>query len=483
MVVSQNNRNETNKKNPSVDTGLTTVNAYNVLAKKRDEQENYHMALEPNKSEKEYVHRWKYSHKNMNRKIHIKAWTQDDNQYHNYFHSLNIDVQVQDFMGTAELRCPYDSSLMEYWEPIRQSVVIYGDNGGQYKDKNDILFVGRVRELQQDGYELSITFQNYGWKFKQNVSTSYANDNVLNKNGYAIMCAMFEALKIDSYVISPTAEKRLREVGIDSDGNLKANGEKIEEIPDLIERLKQTDLSEVDSEKAVSAHLKEDTLANIKDINYTLKYEEPTEAMKNITGGDSGSFTPSGAGIYPTQWSGGGGGGAVGAVSGVGNALGGGSTKNCNPPNKPCASIGEEYLQATARELWKYQRGCGNNYHTYIKRWDAVKRKDPKKYNKQIVPCIQTVSKVNTRGNDAKWMSERHSGVAYTANKAFNSFTKALSGGIKAVGKAIGKAVTGGFNRLDCWGCKLKYGGKYKGKGDRHCNKFRYQNGKGYFKC
>ena len=115
MVVSQNNRNETNKKNPSVDTGLTTVNAYNVLAKKRDEQENYHMALEPNKSEKEYVHRWKYSHKNMNRKVHIKAWTQDDNQYHSYFHSLSIDVQVQDFMGTAELRCPYDSSLMEYW--------------------------------------------------------------------------------------------------------------------------------------------------------------------------------------------------------------------------------------------------------------------------------------------------------------------------------------------------------------------------------
>ena len=58
------------------------------------------------------------------------------------------------------------------------------------------------------------------------------------------------------------------------------------------------------------------------------------------------------------------------------------------------------------------------------------------------------MSKVNTRGNDAKWMSERHSGVAYNANKAFNSFTKALSGGIKAAGKAIGKAVTGGFNRL-----------------------------------
>lgn len=47
MVVSQNNRNETNKKNPSVDTGLTTVNAYNVLAKKRDEHTPFHSYLAP----------------------------------------------------------------------------------------------------------------------------------------------------------------------------------------------------------------------------------------------------------------------------------------------------------------------------------------------------------------------------------------------------------------------------------------------------
>ena len=68
----------------------------------------------------------------------VKAWTQEDNQTHKYFHSLSIDVQVQDFTGTAELKCLYDSDLIEYWEPIRQTVVIYGTNKGKYK----ILFVG-----------------------------------------------------------------------------------------------------------------------------------------------------------------------------------------------------------------------------------------------------------------------------------------------------------------------------------------------------
>ena len=34
-------------------------------------------------------------------KVKVKAWTQDDDQTHTYFHSLSIDVQVEDFMGTA----------------------------------------------------------------------------------------------------------------------------------------------------------------------------------------------------------------------------------------------------------------------------------------------------------------------------------------------------------------------------------------------
>ena len=477
MAVFQNKNNETNKGNPVVDTGLTTVNAYNVLKKKQEEQEDYHLALEKNKDTgKNYKNKWKYSHKNMNRKIHIKAWTQDDNQYHTYFHSLSIDVQVTDFMGTAELACPYDSDLMEYWEPIRQTVVIYGDNGGQYKDSKDILFVGRVRELRQDGYELVITFQNYGWKFKQNVTTSYANDNVLNKNGYAIMCAMFEALKIDSYVISASAEKRLREVGIDSDGNLKANGEEIEEVPDLLERLKDSNPSDYINKETLTNYYKEDKLANIENINYTLQYEEPTEAMKSITS-NSGGYTPTGSGVYGTQW-----GSASGSSSSTGTSGSSSSSSSgtsCTPPNAPCASIKEEYLQATAREMWKYQRNCPNNYNTYIARWDALASQNPTKWKQQVSPCISTLSKVNTRTADAKWKQQRDNSLTSKISNAISTASKAVTKTIKSVGSAVAS----GINTVGCNFCKLRYGKKYTGPGDSICNRYRYQNGKGYFKC
>ncbi len=477
MAVFQNKNNETNKSNPTIDTGLTTVNAYNVLKKKREEQANYSLSIEETTTD------GKKSYKNINRKVHIKAWTQDDDQYHTYFHSLSIDVQVQDFMGTAELSCPYDSNLMEYWEPIRQTVVIYGDNGGQSMDEKDILFVGRVRELRQDGYELVITFQNYGWKFKQNVTTSFANDNVLGQNAYAIMLVMFEALKIDSYVISPSAEKRLREVGIDSDGNLKANGEEIEEVPDLLERLKDSNPSDFINEQTLENYYKEDTLGNIKDINYTLQYEEPTEAMQAITGGDAGGFTPSGSGVYGTQWGSAGGSTATGGATTDGTSSSGGS--GCTPPSAPCASITEEYLQATAREMWKYQRNCNNNYHVYIKRWDALKSSDPTKYNKQVAPCIGTLSKVNTRTADAKWMQQRNSVASTVGNFISGAINTVANSQIVKNVSSLANTVASGASSIGCNACKWRYGGntKYLGPGDSICNMFRYKNGKGYFKC
>ena len=227
----------------------------------------------------------------------VKAWTQEDNQTHKYFHSLSIDVQVQDFTGTAELKCPYDSDLIEYWEPIRQTVVIYGTNKGKYK----ILFVGRVREVKQDGYELVITFQNYGWKFQQNASTSFVEDNVKSKDGYTIMKLIFEALKIDSYYISKSAKERLKEVGINDEGNLTLNGSEVEEMPDLLDRLQDVDMSDIVSNQMISNKYKEEKLANIKNINYTLKYEEPTEVMSNIQ--SESQFSP-GSTVYSNPYSG-----------------------------------------------------------------------------------------------------------------------------------------------------------------------------------
>ena len=127
MTTGTNKNNKTNAQNPLIDTGNVTVNAFNAIKNKEKADTNFILGRDD-----------KTTWKSPNFKVKVKAWTQVDNKTHEYFSSLSIDVNVEDFMGTAELTCPYDSDLMAYWEPIRQTVVIYGANRGDYK----ILFIG-----------------------------------------------------------------------------------------------------------------------------------------------------------------------------------------------------------------------------------------------------------------------------------------------------------------------------------------------------
>ena len=90
--------------NPTVDISNVTVSAFNAI--KREEKKgkvNYLLGRD------DIYENHKY--KSPNFKAKIRAWTKDDNKSHTYFHSLSIDVNVDDFMGTAELKCPYDSKL------------------------------------------------------------------------------------------------------------------------------------------------------------------------------------------------------------------------------------------------------------------------------------------------------------------------------------------------------------------------------------
>lgn len=240
---------------------------------------------------------WPISDYSQTHKVKVKVVTNQDNQEHTYFHSFSLDAQVTDFMHTCELRCPFHWDLMEYWEPIRQSCVVYGANQGDYK----VLFIGRVRELSQDGYELSIILQNFGWKFKQDVPQELAEQNMLGHHAYDIMCVIFNVLKIESPFVSESAKARLKQVGLDLDGNLVNNAEVIEEMPDLFERLKESDPSKLVNKGTLDRKVGEKEVLNIEDINYTLKYEEQRETLKNIVSLGGTGFTP-GKQIYQQGW-------------------------------------------------------------------------------------------------------------------------------------------------------------------------------------
>lgn len=278
--------------NPLVDTSDVTTDAYIKLKDK-----GLVTSINPNKTLGETDTKW-YTSPNFKAQVYV--YTPLDKQYHRYWTSMNIDIQVQDFMGTCELHAPYDSDLMAYWQPIAQICIVYGSNNGPAK----VLFVGRVREVKQDGYECVVTLQNYGWKFQQDAPAKFVEENVTNKDGLTILLNIFEVLKIKGYTISENAQQRLKEVGINSDGNLTLNGEEIEEMPDLLDRLQalnKADMTSIMGKKVITEKEREDQIswADVYNLNYTLRYSEPTAVMTQL---NNSSNYSSGNTVYQNNY-------------------------------------------------------------------------------------------------------------------------------------------------------------------------------------
>lgn len=393
--------------NPRIDLSNTTSSAFDIINKKSKTSTTFI----PGRDDTQY--------KTTNHKARVKVYTPFDDRTHTYFHSLSIDKDIADFMGTAELKCPYDSDLMEYWEPARAYCVIYGTNKGSYK----ILFIGRVRELRQSGYELVITLQDYGWKFKQLVTQSYAQDNVIGKDGYTILKLMFYALRIDSWVISPAAKYRLKQVGIDSDGNVTLNKKKLEQMPNLLNRLKKSDPRKSINQYTIYNKIKESELHNIDNINYTLKYEKPTKQMQKVS---KGSDYSAGKQLYNTNYGSGGSGGSSGS------SRSGGSSKskknkasktvsasgNPRPPADLCSGIKNETVRAAMKVIWAYQRGYTNGLSDARNTVVNFAKSSPSLYRSQVVPCLNTLSKWCTRKN-------KHNGAAAVKRVGDSAASKA----------------------------------------------------------
>ena len=424
--------------NPRLDVSNVTVSAFNSIREEERKTKTQLRLLGRDDNT---------SYNSPKFKAKERAWTKTDNQSHTYFHSLSIDVNVEDFMGTAELKCPYDSDLMEYWTPITQDVVIYGSNRGPEK----ILFIGRVRGLKQDGYELVIEFQNYGWKFKQLVTQSYANDNVLNKDGYTIMRLMFEALKIDSWVISDAAKARLKQVGINKDGNLTVNGKEVKKIPDLLKRLQESDPSKYVNKNTLNNKLREKYLHNIDNINYTLKYEKPTPVMKKIS--SQGSYS-SGSNVYSNPYGSASSGGGSGSSQAGGGVGAGASNKKQDcytlDVKKNCPGVYSS-MWPCMQQISAYNRDCTDEWRSC---WETVSNYASGPYSKYyssgVSPCLKRIAKNFRRkkgDNIAQKLYIHADNLAWHSNaqKTLNNTGKVIANG--AVG-FIGSVYNEGQKRV-----------------------------------
>lgn len=228
----------------------------------------------------------------------VKTYLNDkieDAKEHTYFTDFSIDKDVDNYLHTCELRSPYHPDLESYWIPGVSIVEVFGGNDRA----TDLLFQGRVREVNQEGYEFVMIAQNEGWKLNQFLDKQLATDGVIGKDGETIIKMLLAALKITNYTIEPGAAAQLRLVSYDEDGNLKRGGEDIEQIPNLASRIAKMDVSKISKKSSIAIELAEDKRGNIKDINAALKYREFTPTMKKVAT-DAGYSGASGSGTSTT---------------------------------------------------------------------------------------------------------------------------------------------------------------------------------------
>lgn len=427
MVTTQTNVNRNNQiKRGSLDTSAVTVKAFNEIRKMQnqtDYMKSFNVSPRYGTSTKTTDKKTGELKSKINtakittnsvwestpiHKVRVKVITNQDGKEHTYFHSMSIDAQVTDFLHTCELRCPFNWDLMEYWEPIRQSCAVYGTNQGDYK----LLFVGRVRELIQDGYELSITLQNYGWKFKQDVPEKLVKDAILNNNGFDIMLTIFHVLKIESFSISAAAQERLKKVGLNDEGTLVSQGEEVEEIPDLLERLKESNPKKHLSNVVVAQKVRESQLYNIEDINYTLKYED-SEELKSI----SSEGTGLGNQIAPAQ-------GKIVEKIAPGLFVDEGE---CIAPEKLFANVKSSEMIDALKKIYLFNHDCLLAYPNTSVLSYALE--NPELYNSQIKPVlnqIANVSKRKDRRNGGKEIINRIDNIVPTNNSQTSSIVSGL---------------------------------------------------------
>ena len=83
---------------------------------------------------------------------------------------------------------------MAYWQPGYMSCKIYGG----IIDR-EVIFSGRVREVNQTGYEIQITIENIGWKLKQLVSPTIVR-GLVGKPVETVVKTLLSVLRIKYHV-------------------------------------------------------------------------------------------------------------------------------------------------------------------------------------------------------------------------------------------------------------------------------------------
>ena len=202
----------------------------------RDYYYNPHIYSRKDSRFKEQIEQSTYYIEGFNEAIAIESYP--DGLIHRYFTAMSIDSDKNDIVTTATLNCPYSQQLMKYWIPGQQSVSIYG---GTF-DK-ELLFRGRLREVQQNGYEIILTFENAAWKLKQTISSKLYKELEGKEVEYAVKRIFKEAgIK---YHVNLTGIPNISNYKLDEECSVKLNDDTVECVPELTDVIKSLQSSDM----------------------------------------------------------------------------------------------------------------------------------------------------------------------------------------------------------------------------------------------
>ena len=162
-------------------------------------------------------------------KEEVFLYTFHDKKQHRYLNSFNIDVDKSDIMGTSQIYFPYSQKLMEYWIPGKTTFAIVGGTFDR-----EILFIGRVGEINQRGDQIEMVGHNIGWKFKPYMTTKFEKSLETLKVKDAVK-VIFKKLGFDQgrYHIDLSGIPDLDKYVLGEGLSVEHNGETVENVPEL----------------------------------------------------------------------------------------------------------------------------------------------------------------------------------------------------------------------------------------------------------
>ena len=216
-------------------------------------------------------------------KEEVFIYTIHDRQKHRYITGFQIDSDKNDIVTSCQVDMPYDSDLMAYWIPGKTAFMIMGGTFDR-----EVLFVGRVSEVNQIGDTIQVIGQNIGWKFKQYMHQSFF-EKIQDLPVTTVVKAIFKELKFTEgkYYIDLWGIPDLDNYTIDENGSVVCDGETVYNVPELTEVVKN--MRDADINKYVASQSKTRTTEKVsEDYNKTVKMASLDSVVDS-----SKSYTPS----------------------------------------------------------------------------------------------------------------------------------------------------------------------------------------------